>query len=543
MHPADARPATGTESTASASAGLARASTVQFPTRVARGAAAGGLRIFKGIPYALPPVGPRRWRSPEPMPSWQGVREAASSGPACVQPRRRAGSIYDSPLEATAEDCLYLDIWAPEGARGLPVLVWIHGGSLIWGAGSEPIYDGAALARRGAVVVSINYRLGVFGYLAHPQLSARSPEGVSGNYGLLDQIAALRWVQQNIAAVGGDPDNVTIAGESAGALSVLYLMVAPAARGLFAKAVAQSAYMISMPALKDNRNGHESAGAAGTRLAAGLGADDIAVLEAMDARDLAEVALRQGFAPLGTIDGHVLPDQLVDLFERGEQAKVPLVVGFNSGEVRSLPFLLPKLPATAQAYEAEIRARYADLAERFLALYPSSDPVESSLASVRDALYGWTTLKLAATQRAAGAPAFVYCFDHSYPAATAAGLHGFHGGELPYLFGTVRQTPPLWPPIPETETEHLLSRAIGDYWISFAGRGAPQAHGFADWPDWTTSEPYMRFAGKPSVETDLLPGMFEFIDEVVRRRREAGDVPWNWNVGVAAPLPEAGASR
>lgn len=539
MHPADARPVTGTESTASGPAGLTHPSTVQFPAGVARGAAAGGLRVFKGLPYALPPVGDRRWRPPEPMSPWQGVRDAARSGPACMQLRRRAGSIYDAPLEAMGEDCLYLDIWAPEGARDLPVLFWIHGGSLIWGAGSEPLYDGAALARRGAVVVSINYRLGVFGYLAHPQLSARSPEGVSGNYGLLDQIAALQWVQQNIAAVGGDPDNVTIAGESAGALSVLYLMAAPAARGLFAKAVAQSAYMISMPALKESRNGHESAESAGTRLATALGADDIAVLQAMDARDLAEAALRQGFAPSGTIDGHILPDQLVNLFERGQQARVPLVVGFNSGEVRSLPFLLPKLPATAQAYEADIRARYADLAERFLSLYPSSDRVESALASVRDALYGWTALKLAATQRIAGAPAFVYCFDHTYPAATAAGLHGFHGGELPYLFGTARQTPPLWPAIPETETEHLLSRAIGDYWISFASHGAPQAQGCADWPHWTTSEKHIRFAGKPVVETDLLPGMFDFTDEIVRRRRKDGDVPWNWNVGVAAPLPDA----
>jgi para-nitrobenzyl esterase len=473
------------------------------------------------------------------MPPWQGVREAARSGPACMQPPRRAGSIYDNPLEAIGEDCLYLDIWAPEGARDLPVLVWIHGGSLVWGAGSEPLYDGAALARRGAVVVSINYRLGIFGYLAHPQLSARSREGISGNYGLLDQITALQWVQRNVAAVGGNPDNVTIAGESAGALSVLYLMATPAARGLFAKAVAQSAYMISMPALKDRRNGHESAETAGMGLARKLGADDIAVLEAMDARHLAEAALREGFAPSGTIDGHVLPDQLVDLFERGEQAKVPLVVGFNGGEVRSLPFLLPRMPATAQAYEADIRARYGDLAERFLALYPSSDRAESALASVRDALYGWTALKLAATQRAAGVPAFVYCFDHSYPAATAAGLHGFHGSELPYLFGTARQTPPLWPAIPDTETEHLLSRAIGDYWISFAGHGAPRARGFEDWPDWSATDRHLRFAGKPAVEAGLLPGMFELTDEVVRRRRKTGDVPWTWNVGVAAPLLDA----
>lgn len=514
---------------------------MHFPAGSAVGLRSDGLCIYRGIPYALPPTGPLRWRPPVPMPPWHGVREAVRPGPACAQPARRAGSIYASPLATTGEDCLYLDIWAPEGARDLPVLVWIHGGSLIWGAGSEPLYDGAALARRGAIVVSINYRLGVFGYLAHPQLSARSPDRVSGNYGLLDQIAALEWVKRNIAAVGGDPGNVTIAGESAGALSVLYLMAAPAARGLFARAIAQSAYMISMPGLGDERNGHEPAEAAGERLAAKLGAADIGALLAMDAQGLADAALREGFAPLGTVDGHVLPDQLVDLFERGDCAKVPLIAGFNSGEARSLPFLIPALPETPEAYIAAIRARYGDLAEPFLSQYPATDITESALAGVRDALYGWTALKLAQTQKAAAAPAFVYYFDHAYPAASEAGLHGFHAGELPYVFGTADRTPPLWPQIPCTGVEETLSRAIGDYWIAFARSGVPSAQGFPDWPDWTRTGGHMRFAEAPRVEAGLLPGMFALADEIVRRRRAAGNVPWNWNVGVAAPLPMAEA--
>lgn len=508
-----------------------------FPDGHARGALIDRLCIYRGIPYAMPPVGSLRWRPPVTMPKGEGVRRATSPGPACTQPPRRAGSIYASPLAATAEDCLYLDIWAPEGARDLPVLVWIHGGSLIWGAGSEPMYDGAALARRGAVVVSINYRLGIFGYLAHPQLSAESPIGVSGNYGLLDQIAALEWVKRNIVAVGGDPANVTVAGESAGALSVLYLMAAPAARGLFAKAIAQSAYMISMPALREDRNGHESAEAAGERLAAQLGAADIDELRSMDAQAIAEAALRAGFAPLGTIDGHLLADQLVEIFERGDQARVPLIAGFNSGEIRSLPFLLPPLPETSQAYEDAIRARYGDLSERFLSLYPSDDIKEGTLASIRDSLYGWTVLKLAETQKAAGVPAFVYYFDHAYRAAADAGMHGFHACELPYLFGTGGRTPPLWPPIPVTQDDAHLSRALGDYWIAFARDGLPKSHGSPDWPDHAESGRHLRIAGAPRVEAELLPGMYELVDEVVRRRRDAGDTPWNWNVGVGAPLP------
>lgn len=500
-----------------------------------RGVHSDGLCIYRGIPYALPPAGALRWHPPQPIPRWDGVRDARHPGPACVQPARRRGSIYAAPLAATGEDCLSLDIWSPQGARDLPVLVWIHGGSFIWGAGSEALYDGEALARRGAVVVSINYRLGVFGYLAHPHLSAESPAGVSGNYGLLDQIAALDWVKRNIADLGGDPDNVTIAGESAGALSVLYLMASPAARGLFAKAIAQSAYMISTPHLKVSRHGHEPAEAAGVRLADRLGAADLAALRAMDAQELADSSLKAGFEPGGTVDGQVLPDQLVDIFERGEQARVPLITGFNSGEARSLRFLVSELPQTVTEYEAEIRQRYGELADRFLALYPSAAIEESALACVRDALYGWTSVKLARCQAAAGAPCFLYYFDHSYPAAHAAGLDGFHACELPYVFGTADRTPPLWPPVPASEAEARLARALGDFWTSFAARGTPRAPEAPDWSVHASDGSYMHFGPRPRLAQDLLPGMFELVDDMVRARRAAGDVAWNWNVGVAAP--------
>lgn len=512
---------------------------VRIDSGLVRGYLSGGLRVHRGIPYAAPPVGPLRWRAPRPVASWSGVKDAFAPGPACTQPPRRTGSIYAAPLHATAEDCLYLDVWAPEDARDLPVFVWIHGGSLIWGAGSEPLYDGGALARRGAVVVSVNYRLGVFGYLAHPQLSREAHHGVSGNYGLLDQIAALQWVNRNIAFFGGDAGNVTIAGESAGALSALYLMAAPAARGLFHRVVAQSAYMISMPALSESRNGHEPAEVSGTRLAGALGASDIADLRAMDAGRLASEALAAGFAPLGTIDGHVLPDQLVDVFERGEQARVPLLAGFNSGEIRSLPFLLPQLPDAPAAYEEAIRLRYGELAGRFLAVYPPRDIRESALACVRDALYGWTVMKLSETQKAAGQAAYLYLFDHAYAAASEAGLHGFHGCELPYLFGTASSTPPLWPPIPDTAGEEALSRMLGDYWMAFARTGIPSAEGAPDWPDHARSSAWLRFADEPRIAYDPLPGMYALNEEVIRRRREAGDMPWNWNVGVAAPVRPA----
>ncbi len=514
----------------------ARATLVRFPAGPVRGVRMpDGLRVLRGVPYAQPPKGDRRWKPPLPVADRQDVLDATLPGNGCVQPARRATSIYDGWLPPTDEDCLSLDILAPEDADGLPVFVWIHGGSLTWGACSEPIYDGAALARRGMVVVAINYRLGVFGWLAHPELSAESPDGVSGNYGLLDQIEALRWIGRNIGAVGGDPGNVTIAGESAGGLSVMYLMAAPAARGLFARAIAQSAYMVSAPSLAERRFGEEPAEARGARLG------DLEALRAMDAQALADCALKEGFLPTGTIDGHVLPRQIAEAFDRGEQAPVPLLTGFTGGEVRSLRFLLPPLPASADAYAAEIRARYGDLAGQFLSLYPGSDMEEAALAAVRDGLYGWTSVKMAKAQRRLGAPAYLYRFDHGYPAATDAGLHAFHGSEMPYVFGTTTRTPPRWPAIPNTDAERALAQAMGDYWASFARTGMPVAEGHPDWRVHGDGGEYLNVTDLPRPAAGGLEAQFALHDEVVRRRMAAGDVPWNWNVGVAAPLPKTGA--
>ncbi|GAB4356867.1 MAG: carboxylesterase/lipase family protein [Oricola sp.] len=508
---------------------------VRCPAGAFRGAAENGLRIFRGIRYAMPPAGDSRWTPPRPVPAPRGVADATRFGPACPQPTRRRGSIYAGPMAATGEDCLNLNVWAPADAQDAPVFVWIHGGSLIWGANSEPFYDCAALARRGLVAVSINYRLGVFGYLAHPELSAESPDGVSGNYGLLDQIAALEWVRDNIAGFGGDPGNVTIAGESAGALSVLCLMCAPGARGLFAKAVAQSGYAISMPELKRERFGEEAAEAAGARLAAAVGAETVADLRARDAAELAAAAAKAGFLPSGAVDGRLLRRQIVETFERGEQAPVPLLAGFNSGEIRSLRFLAPAMPESAESYEAAIRARYGELADDFLRLYPADEMEESILAAIRDALYGWTAERLAAGQAQLGAPVFLYLFDHGYPAATEAGLHGFHASEIPYVFGTLDRTPPRWPAIPAAAGERALSEAMADYWTSFAATGTPVSAG---WPEWRPNAPdgfWMRFGEGPEPSGNPYPGAYEFHEDVIRRRRADGGTPWNWNVGIAAP--------
>jgi len=530
-------PAYGAErdATTSVSSDVKNTRIVNAPAGKIEGVIEGKLRVFKGIPYVLPPVGAARWRPPSPMPRWAGVRKATEFQPACWQPETQLSNIYTRDPMPMSEDCLTLNIWSPGGVSKAPVFFWIYGGALTGGASREPLYDGKQLAAQGLVVVTINYRLGALGWLAHPELSAESPLGISGNYGLLDQIEALRWVRRNIHAFGGDPSNVTIAGESAGALSVMYLMATPAARGLFSKAIAESAYMIAVPELKRRRFGSPSAEESGANLAAALHAPNIAALRSMDAAALSEAAPSTGYAPWPTIDGHLLPGQLVDIFDKGEQAPVPLLAGFNSGEIRSLRILAPPPPATVAEYEAIIRDRYRDLADEFLRLYPSSNMQESIWAATRDALYGWTAERLVRRQAALEQPSFLYFFDHGYPAEEAAGLHAFHASELPYVFGTLDVTPPLWPKIPAAPEERRLSDAMVGYWSSFARTGRPQAANEPDWPAFGSNVAYMALTDAPHPADHLLPGMYEFNEEVVCRRRASGDMPWNWNVGIASP--------
>lgn len=521
------------------SAGAAHAATgpvATLPVGKVEGVRLGETDVFRGIPFAQAPVGDLRWKPPVPAADWTDTRKATEFADACVQPAPRAGSIYADPPRRMSEDCLALNVWRPRKPGSYPVFVWVHGGSLIGGYGHESMFDGRRLAEQGMVVVSINYRLGVLGYLAHPALSAENDQRVSGNYGLMDQVAALRWVQRNIAGFGGDPGNVTLAGESAGALGTMYLMASPQARGLFHKAIAQSAYMISTPELRTTAHGTPSAEAEGVRVAAAVGAGDVAALRAMPAATLVQKAAASGYIPWGSVDRVWLRRQLVDTFDRGEQARVPILTGFNAGEIRSLRFLLPPAPADAQSYVATIRARYGDLAPTFLKLYPAEAMAESMLATTRDAMYGWTSTRLALRQTTAGQNAYLYYFDHGYPAADDNGLHAFHAAEIPYVFGTARDMPPAWPTVPDSLRERALSEAMIEYWASFAKTGVPRAKGVPAWPAYGEGAHYMAFAGTPRPGTYLLPNMYALHEAATCRRRAAGDQPWNWNVGVASPV-------
>ena len=524
-------------STQSASASSEAAPVVNTEAGALRGVREGEANVFRAIPYALPPVSERRWRAPASMPPWSGVRAAQKTGPACMQPAMAPGP-YNRGRPAMDEDCLTLDVTAPVDAHDAPVMVWIHGGTLIWGTAHSKMYDGREFARRGIVLVSINYRLGVLGYLAHPELSKESADDISGNYGLLDQIAALRWVRENIAAFGGDAKNVTIFGESAGALSVEYLLASPAARGLFDKAIAQSGYLFTMPELRQARYEEQSAERIGVALAGKLGARGIADLRSMGARELVDATAVAGYAPYGTIDGKILTRQLVDTFDRGEQAPVPLIAGLNSGEIRSLRFLLPPAPASAEAYASAVRARYGDLADDYLRLYPRRDLEQTQLAATRDAVFGWAAERLVRRQAAIGQDAFLYYFDHDYPSASAAGLTAFHASEVPFVFGTFEFTPAGWPRIPNTPAEHRLAGAMLDYWTSFARDGRPTAMNGPAWAPFAPNGTSMTFDKVPRLSSPFMPGMYELHEQIMCRRRQSGTQSWNWRTGsIAPPLP------
>jgi para-nitrobenzyl esterase len=500
----------------------------------------GKLTAFKGIRYAQSPTGELRWKPPVPATDWTGTVNAADFGPSCIQPHSVSGSIYADFPGKMSEDCLFLNVWKPVHASKAPVMVWIHGGSLRSGNLATGLYDGSQLARQGVVVVTLNYRLGVFGYFAHPELSAESPHGSSGNYGLLDQIEALHWVRDNIARFGGDPDNVTVFGESAGGLSTIELMTSPLARGLFQRVIIESGYLVSNMELKRPSFGLPSAETVGESIAKKLGAPNLAALRALDATKLGPDAFAAGYDPQATIDGWVLPRQIVDAFDQGEQAKVPMIVGFNGGEIRSLRFIfIPPLPKDAAEYESSVRHIYGDLADRYLQLYPSTNIDESALTAARDAFYGWSAERLARKQTQLGVPAYLYFFEHHYPAEDAAHLEAFHGSELPYVFGHIASSdllPPYWPKPPNDAQERALSEAVMRYFSSFARSGKPVAHSAPAWQPFGAAHNYLDVRDQPYLTQNPVPGAYDLHEEVIARRRAAGTQNWYINIGLASPV-------
>jgi para-nitrobenzyl esterase len=480
-----------------------------------------GVRIFKGIPFAAPPVGDLRWKAPQPVVAWQGVRKCDAFGPACPQSPYPQGSMYYSAPETMSEDCLYLNVWtAASSGEKRPVMVWIHGGALTRGSGSRPSYDGMALAKKGVVLVTVNYRLGPLGYLAHPDLTNESAQHSSGNYGVLDQVAALKWVQKNIASFGGDAKNVTVFGESAGSWSVNTLVATPLAKGLFQRAIGESgAFFGPMPYLKEDRNKLASAEKVGAAFAKAAGADSIKALRELPAEKIVEIFTNDSegkkFRTQPCVDGWVLPDEIRNIFAKGKHNDVPVIVGSNANEMTTLT-TPDSVPKTMEDYRKRVSMQYGEMIKEFDAAYPvnsDADIASAYLGALRDGLFTLNMRSWARMTANGKAKAYLYCFSHVPPNPRSKYLGAYHASEIAYVFGNLNSQNPLL-----TETDRKLAEVMMSYWVNFAKSGDPNGPGLPKWVVYDqTSEPYMDFGDQVQMRNHLLKAQVDFIEQFQKR--------------------------
>ena len=448
-----------------------------------------GIRAFKGIPFAAPPVGALRWQPPQPVAKWNGVRDAGNFGNVCIQPagptegpgaRLNIAVLPDSP--PLSEDCLYLNVWtgARDAGERRPVMVYFFGGAFTEGAGSVPLYDGDALARKGVVVVTMNYRLGPYGFFVHPALTAESPHKASGNYGLMDMLASLRWVKSNIAAFGGDPNNVTVFGQSAGAMAIASLVASPEAKGLMHRAISQSGTWLGLgptPAMRTRAQAEQT----GVTAATEAGATTVEQMRAMSAADVTAK-----FRSAGTIvDGWVIPEDPSMTFAAGRQNAVDVLVGSNKDEA----FFAGA--RTTQQFQEQARARWGALADQFLALYPHATDAEAQASSAQASNDGtfWVSRLYADYQVKRGNKAYLYFFAQNPPGP--AGQPAFpaaHAAEVPYVFNNVGELP-LFPDRSDPKLagasapDQRLADQMSSYWANFARTGNPNGPGLPVWQE------------------------------------------------------------
>ena len=471
---------------------------VRTQAGLVQGTARDGIGVYLGVPFAAPPTGDLRWRAPQPVAAWQGARPADKFAPGCMQSPLINRALGLEPVP-TSEDCLYLNVWTPAKSPRdrLAVMVWIYGGGFTSGATSIPQYNGANLAKKGVVLVSLGYRLGQFGFLAHPELSAES-SGHSGDYGLLDQIAGLQWVKRNIAAFGGDPNRVTIFGESAGGIAVSMLAASPLAKGLLQSAISESGGSFA-PARLANEGGENVPPLAvaernGVAFLSKLGVSSIADARKKSADDI----LKSSAPGLGgawpNFDGYVLPGDQYKLYEAGHYNATPVLIGTNADEGA---LFVPAV--TAAAYEASVRAGYGDYADKILAAYPAGSDAEALRSArdlFRDSAFAWNTWSWARLQSRTGkGKIYVYYFSHrpNYPDAPQFKNWGAaHGSEIAFVFGNFTAT------MPATDADKSVSDEVSSYWVNFAKTGDPNTSGVPAWPVFTDASQQVMNLNDPS---------------------------------------------
>jgi para-nitrobenzyl esterase len=461
-----------------------------------------GVIAYKGIPFAAPPIGDLRWKKPQPVMGWKDVRKCEDFGPSPMQAKPVPFLVYTKefliPEKPVSEDCLYLNVWT-KAAKGdkKPVFVWIYGGAFLSGGTAVPIYDGEAMAKKGIVFVSVNYRVGVFGFLASPELSQESPDHTSGNYGLLDQIAGLRWIKKNIAAFGGDPGNITIAGQSAGSMSVNCLVASPIAKGLFNNAISESGSMlVSKP---ESLSASEAQGVA---LSKSVHAGSLAELRKIPAEDLMKFSGH--YAPI--VDGYVLPKPVAEIFAANEQNQVPVLIGWNADESFVFGF------KNKEAFQQEAKEKYGAKADEFLKYYPAQTQQEADRSQIRmsrDMIFALSGYKWAGLQSDKPySPVYLYYFARKLPATAEYVKYGaFHTGEVAYVMDNLKFLHRPW----ETE-DTTLATLMSSFWINFITQGNPNGAGLPVWPAYNTRNyPAMVFDKKSGTQSLPDQGALAFL--------------------------------
>jgi para-nitrobenzyl esterase len=494
-----------------------------------------GVRSFKSIPFGAPPVGDLRWKPPQPVKNWQGARQADKFGPRCMQ--RAVFGDMNFRSNGMSEDCLYLNVWTPakSGRERLPVLVYFYGGGFVAGDGSEPRYDGASMASKGIVAVTVNYRLGVFGFFAHPELSKESPQRAAGNYGLLDQHAALKWVQQNIAAFGGDPQRVTIAGESAGSISVSAQMASPLSKKLIAGAIGESGSILGALSAVPLADGEQN----GVKFATAIGKDSLAALRAMPGEQLLEATAKPGlprFSP--TVDGWFFPKSPFEIFAAGKQARVPLLAGVNSEESGYFGILGREQP-TVENYRKALERLYPGKAEEVFKLYPATNETEvmdaaQALASDRFISYStWKWTELAT--KTGSKPTYYYLYARPRPPMrpemgdAQPGLAGgvvrgpqanprppargaVHSAEIEYAMGNLASNKVYaWTP-----DDYQVSKLMQEYFANFIKTGNPNGKGLPVWPKFGEGQRLV-IDVNTRAEADKTRARYEFLDQFYKK--------------------------